>query len=338
MSALQLRFWAKTVLTQSIESSKIVRMRFWTSFTSYIAQISSGIFIAVCLFAIVAVIVLSVLKIRKINSAVAVVVSSVLCVFISIPLCSSFNSFVESKIAQGESLSKKTLLAEQKKKDAEISALKQEILLLKNAELSMQSMNKICEVALLETALKQIDVQKEPLVVKKGAGILADTIVEESLVIQTHDVNAKFGVDMKKVLVKEKEGSIVISGIHSKYIGSDKNITGHVLSEIRKVESKGSVVTTTIFNSVADKELSRRKEIEAEKLFQERLSKGLALSFMDSAVEKLAENFITAILAPTQKKLEFSEKEEGGVPILEFLEGRISEKDALLRALEEQSL
>ena len=196
----------------------------------------------------------------------------------------------------------------------------------------MQSMNRICEVALLETALKQIDVQKEPLNVRQGKGVFADTITEESLVIQAHDVNAKFGVDLRKVKAYEKDNTLYISGIRSKYIGSDKNITTHILSEIRKIETKGSMTTTTIFNSSADKELAHQKANAAEKMFQERLSKGLGVTFMDDAVVKLAQNFIIAILSPLQKQIVFVQ-EERGQPILDFLRSEIDEKSSLLKAM-----
>ena len=309
-------------------------MKIWADFLNYVRSMQAGFFVAVCIVAMLLVVLFAVLKLKRISATAAIVCSSVLCALLAFPLATSVNAFVDAKIEATDSMSRRTLLAEQKRKNAEIESLKTEIELLKSAQLSMQSMSRICEVALLETALKQIDVQKELLNSRRGAGILADTILEESLVIQTHDVNAKFGVDMQKVMVKKDGDALIISGIKSTYIGSDRNITNHVLSEIRKIESKGSVVTTTIFNSPSDKELARQKEIAAEKNFQERLSRGLEMQFMDDAVEKLAENFITAILAPLNVRLEFSRTENGeGVPVLEFLKTEIAQKNAALSSL-----
>ncbi len=306
---------------------------FWSKFIAYISSLSASLFIMVCLALIVCTIVFCALKLKKISATAAILVSSIVCSFFTVPLITSINAFVDAKIQASTSLSKNSLIAEQKKKEAEIQSLKEEIELLKSAQLSMQSMKGICEVALLETALRQIDVQKSPLNARKGAGILADTIIEESLVIQAHDINAKFGVDLQEVKVKEDGDTLFISGIKSKYIGSDKNITTHILSEIRKVETKGSATTTTIFNSSADKELARKKEIAAEKNFQERLSKGFELSFLDEAVVKLAENFITAILTPLDKKITFV-AEDKGEPILDFLANEIKDKSSELAALE----
>ena len=305
----------------------------WHKIISYISGLSAGLFIALCFSLMICVILFCTLKLRKLSVTASIVASSILCSFLTVPLITSINAFVASRIEANARISTSSLAAEQKKKDAEIKALREEIELLKSAELSMQSMSRICEMALLETSLKQIDVQKEPLTTKKGAGILADTIVEESLVIQAHDINAKFGVDLRQVKVIEEENTLYISGIKAKYIGSDKNITNHILSEIRKVELKGSSSTTTIFNSSADKELARQKEIDAENNFQKRLAKGLELKFMDDAVVKLAENFITAILSPLKKSIVFTSNDTGK-PILEFLSNEINEKNIMLEALD----
>ena len=300
----------------------------------FASGVGTAIFASAIFAAMALVMLFCALKISRKSPTVAVVVSGVICALLAIPLYQAIETYAGKKAQDSAKIPVEALLAEQKVRDAKIKSLNEEIELLKSARLSMQQMSRICEVALLETALRQIDVQKEHLNSRKGAGILADTITEESLVIQTHDVNAKFGVDLQKVKVRETDGGLLISGIKSKYIGSDRNITTHILSEIRKVEAKGSAITTTIFNSAADKELARQKEISAEKRFQERLSDGAALGFMDSAVEKLAENFIIAILAPLEKPISFVKDDSDGEPILDFLKAEIDEKTAILTALE----
>lgn len=137
-------------------------------------------------------------------------------------------------------------------------------------------------------------------------GVWANQVVNEVLVITSHDINAKYGVDLKTVRITEDKNNVLhITGIKSNYIGSNKNITNTILSEIRQVELKKSKDKKEMFTSkvtvLNDNESLQRATNYAQRYeleFQNRLMKGQESDFLDDAVVKLAQNFINVILAP----------------------------------------
>ena len=317
----------------------------WIRFLNWLEQVGSWLLVGVFIATLVILIGLIIWKIQE--RITAVILAVLVCVLCLIPLVSSINILVETKI-QGTAISEKRaelkniqlqvenemikkqnleLQNENLYKDYQIKSLDDEIDLLKNTQLSMNNLNRICEMALLETKLKSTDVRKEML--NSDKGIIADRVENEVLVITTHDINAKFGVDLKQVLVREgKKNQLIISGIKSKYIGSDKNISDVKVCEIREIKYKNGLVSNkAILN---DKENIQRASNYAqlyETEYQKRLSKGLESDFMDEAVEKLSQNFITVILAPLKKEISFDNTSySDGIPILDYLNNEIEEK------------
>ena len=317
----------------------------WIRFLNWLEQVGSWLLVGVFIATLVILIGLIIWKIQE--RITAVILAVLACVLCLIPLVSSINILVETKI-QGTAISEKRaelkniqlqvenemikkqnleLQNENLYKDYQIKSLDDEIDLLKNTQLSMNNLNRICEMALLETKLKSTDVRKEML--NSDKGIIADRVENEVLVITTHDINAKFGVDLKQVLVREGEkNQLIISGIKSKYIGSDKNMSDVKVCEIREIKYKNGLVSNkAILN---DKENIQRASNYAqlyETEYQKRLSKGLESDFMDEAVEKLSQNFITVILAPLKKEISFDNSSySDGIPILDYLNNEIEEK------------
>lgn len=317
----------------------------WLRFLNWLEQVGSWLLVGVFIAALVVLIGLIIWKIKE--RITAIVLTTLACVLCLIPLVSSINILIETKI-KGTAISEKKaelkaielqveneiikkqnleLQNENLYKDIQINNLDDEIDLLKNTQLSMNNLNRICEMALLETQLKSTDVRKEMLTFDKG--IIADRVENEVLVITTHDINAKFGVDLKQVLVREGDNNqLIISGIKSKYIGSDKNISDVKVCEIREIKYKNGLVSNkAILN---DKENLQRANNYAqlyETEYQNRLSKGLESDFMDEAVVKLSQNFITVILAPLKKEISFDNTAySDGIPILDYLNNEIEEK------------
>ena len=310
----------------------------WLRFLNWLEQVGSWLLVGVFIAALVVLIGLIIWKIKE--RITAIVLTTLACVLCLIPLVSSINILIETKI-KGTAISEKKaelkaiklqveneiikkqnleLQNENLYKDIQINNLDDEINLLKNTQLSMNNLNRICEMALLETQLKSTDVRKEMLTFDKG--IIADRVENEALVITTHDINAKFGVDLKQVLVREGDNNqLIISGIKSKYIGSDKNISDVKVCEIREIKYKNGLVSNkAILN---DKENLQRANNYAqlyETEYQKRLSNGLESDFMDEAVVKLSQNFITVILAPPKKEISFDNTAySDGIPILDHL-------------------
>ncbi|MDD7612477.1 MAG: hypothetical protein PUJ82_16340 [Spirochaetales bacterium] len=335
----------------------------WLSFLAWLEQVGSWLLVGVFSAAFVAVVVLIVWKIE--NRIVAIILTAAGSILCTIPLISTVNLLTEAKAkslaisekreelkslklqVENESLKKDNLELETKNLNQilTIGNLNNEIDLLKSAQVSMNSLNKICELALLETQLKQTDVHKEQIDTKEGAGVFADRIDNEILVITTHDINAKYGVDLKDVTIKEDSDRVLhVSGIKSKYIGSDKNISDTKLSEIRQVEYKQSKDKRDFLQSnvkvLTDTQSLQRATNYArqyETQFQNRLSLGQESNFLDDAVVKLAQNFITVTLAPLKQEIVFDSQKVEGVPILDYLNEKIKSKQNEIDSVKNKS-
>ena len=186
---------------------------------------------------------------------------------------------------------------------------------------------------------------------KMAWGALADKIGLENkigtevLVITAHDINAKYGVELKKVTIREDENGVLhVSGVKLKYIGSNRNISNTIVSEVRQVEYKKSKdgqmeqSKVTVLKDSASMNLAKNRAQQYEAQFQQKLEMGQESNFLDSAVVKLAQNFIKLTLASLKQDIVFDAQDETGVPILEYLNGKIKEKrseiDGLRQAMD----
>ena len=317
----------------------------WIRFLNWLSQVGSWLLVGVFIVALVVLVGLIIWKIQE--RIIAIVLTTLACVLCLIPLVSSINILIETKVkgsvisekkqeleslklqVENEMIKKQNLELQNENlyKDIQIKNLDDEIDLLKNTQLSMNNLNRICEMALLETKLKTTDVRKQTF--KSDKGFIADRVENEVLVITTHDINAKFGVDLKKVLVREgNDNQLIISGIKSKYIGSDKNISDVKLNEIREIKyKKGLVSNKAILNDKENIQIANNYAQLYETEYQKRLSDGLESDFLDEAIVKLAQNFITVILAPLKKEISFENNStSSGFPILDYLNNEIENK------------
>jgi hypothetical protein len=306
----------------------------------------------VCIFAVVF---FAMFKIRK-NSYLAIMLSTVVSCLLMVPIISSFNNLVDIKIKgyiidegmaeiQTQRVEAARLKAENKirelekeklenqitmaKQSIEIEALNDNIKLLENAGISMQSFQKILEVALLQTNLKQTLVRKEPLTaMEEGWGLRADYYNDETLVVITHDILAKFGVDLNVVKVSKLDGNtIIVSGIIPKFIGTSRNVSDTILKEYRRVNYKNGEVSSvdTRYDSSSIAKVDRKANVY-ESDFQRKLSEGLELGFMNDAVVQLAKNFITVMLAPVYRNIKFTEDEQPeALPLIKHLQKELEE-------------
>jgi hypothetical protein len=137
----------------------------------------------------------------------------------------------------------------------------------------------------------------------------------------THDINAKFGVDLNDVKIVKLDGNAVaVSGIHPIYIGADKNITTTPVKEIRRNNYKKGVISSVIVQNNAQSLNLADKYAESSKAdFQAKIKN--ELNFMDDAVVQLAQNFIRVMLAPLYKNIKFTDDEQpNALPIVEYLQ------------------
>ena len=263
-----------------------------------------------------------------------IVLSSILCCICMIPTIAGFNSYTlksikKNKIAELDreidarkkdkqileliNEIKKLKEAEELNKQIklEVKNLNDTVNLLKSTQANMQTFKEILEVALLETDLKQTSVYKEQLGDIQKSWIIdpfKEYTYEEALAIFTHRFTAKFGIDFKAIKVKPvpHTKALIISGIKPKFVGMSNSHDELQLAELRKVEYKNGVEKRSILNGNDHKKIKDFLD-KKNKEYQDSVNKGLQTDFMDDAVIKLAKNFITMILIPLDKKIEFDD-------------------------------
>jgi len=336
---------------------------FWYGMVGAFESAASALVIAGGLAGIAAVCFFAIFKLRKINAAAAIAVSTLAACLLMIPVISAFNKLVASRVegeilggakaeiraAQAEAAllraENNTRLLERErlenqislaKQSIEIEALNDKIKLLENSQVSMRSFEKILELALLQTNLKQTLVRKEPITrPEQGWGLRAEYYSDEALVVITHDISAKFGVDLNAIkIAKTDEDTVIVSGIRSKFIGASRNVSDTLVKEIRRLNFKKGVVSSIdVQNNAAQVNLANDYASRYEREFQTKLSEGLELGFMDDAVVQLARNFITVMFAPLYKNIRFDEAvRPGALPLTEHLEKELKAANEQLDA------
>jgi hypothetical protein len=346
---------------------------FWYELTDFLKGTASVLVIAGAFAGIIITLYFSIFRLSKKHHNLGIIFSTIVSCVLMVPVITSFNYLaalkVEGKIideskaeikAQREQIERlkaenKVKMLEREKLENEITIAKQSIeiealsnknMLLERAKLSMQSFQQIAELALTQANFKQTLVKKEPVTsVEAGWGLRADYHYDEILVVSTHDINAKFGVDLKDIkIAKQGEGSVAVSGIRPKFIGADKNLSDTVISEIRRNNYKnGALHSVDRKNDKASILLAENKRMQYETEFQLKVSEGIELAFMDNAIVQLAQNFIKIVLSPLYDNIAF---ETAGVPealpFLDYLTKELKEnneeKYKLLRMNEQMIL
>ncbi|UTC61284.1 hypothetical protein E4O05_06775 [Treponema sp. OMZ 787] len=303
---------------------------------------------AACIIGIVLVLFIASTKVRKINSVLAIVLSAVISCILMIPLMTAFNSFVSKKIVNEVTNSQlaeiearkaqiKLLAANQElrekekeildnkismqKQSIEIDSLEESLRVLQNTQLNMHSFKEILELGLLEANLKQTNLYRKNLSgITTGMGLKADQYYDEGLVVLTHDIDAKFGVDLKKIKItvsKDFPNILWIRDIQPKFLGASKNKHIKEVAEIRRVDIKNNIKTYSILNGQAEVKKANQYADLCEQEYQTRLSQGFETNFMNDAVLKLSENFIKLILSPLKKEIRFAAALDGTTLSLE---------------------
>lgn len=324
---------------------------------------------AACIISIVLVLFFASTKLRKINAVLAIVLSTALSCILMIPLMTAFNSFVNKKVVNevtdsqlAEIEARKTqiklLAANQElkekekeildnkinmqKQSIEISGLEDSLRVLQNTQLNMQSFKEILELGLLEANLKQTTLYRKQLSgISTGMGLKADQYYDEGLVILSHDIDAKFGVDLKKIKItvsKDFPNILWIKDIQPKFLGASKNKHVKEVAEIRRVDIKNNIKTYNILNGQSEVKKANQYADLCEQEYQTRLSQGLETNFMNDAVLKLAENFIKLILSPLKKEIRFDSGRDGDTMSLEdYIETELKEIQAKRLELEDSN-
>ena len=315
----------------------------------YIQSIATILVVAVCFAGIILTMWICLFKIK--NQKAAVIISSVVCCIIMIPLITSLNYYVrkaavisilneeENEVAKIRAENKARVLEKQRlenevliaKQSIEIETLNKKNILLDRARLQLQGFQQIAELALTQANFKYNLVRLEPTTpIEQGWKILADFYHDEILVVSSYDINAKFGIDLKEVKVtKTDNNSVTVSGIRPRFIGTNKWERNNMVKEIRRVDYKyGKRFRTRILDARQNEILADIKEQQFDLEFNRRISEGLEMTFMDDVIIQLAQNFIKIVLAPVYDNIIFDKvNRPEALPLMEYLAKELKEND-----------
>lgn len=220
-------------------------------------------------------------------------------------------------------------------------SLQNEIDFLRHAQLSIQDLERIMELNLLKTTLHQTEVKDTWIGTQKLYENRGDkrtqyaSVGKNYLVILTHDLTAKYGINMRDLKAYEDEsGRLVVSGVKPIFTGmtgvSDKKQYAEVVNSFFSAD--GTLVEK--YFSMDKKDLQAASDY-ADWCVNEFHRKVETMEDLDSnvyeQVSDSAENLLTVILSPTGKEIVFSQEEkEGAVPLMDYLQQKIDEKKKLL--------
>jgi len=333
-------------------------MNFWYKTLDSLKSITPVLAIAGALAGVIITLYFSIFRLGKKHHNLAIIFSTIVSCVLMVPVITAFNNLVVLRIegsiidegkaeiraqrAEAERLiaENKMKLLEREKLDNEITIAKQSIeiealnannMLLERARLSMQSFQQIAELALTQANFSQTLVRKEPVTpIETGWGLLADYYYDEALVVIAHDINAKFGIDLKEVkIAKASDNSVVVSGIRPKFIGANQNESKTLVKEIRRIDNKfGVPYRVRIKDQRQDVTLADIKANQYELEFQKKLSEGVEMAFMDNAIVQLAQNFIKIVLAPLYSNIVFNNTDvPEALSLLDYLTKEINENN-----------
>ena len=220
-------------------------------------------------------------------------------------------------------------------------SLQNEIDFLRHAQLSIQDLERIMELNLLKTTLHQTEVKDTWIGTQKLYENRGDkrtqyaSVGKNYLVILTHDLTAKYGINMRDLKAYEDEsGRLVVSGVKPIFTGmtgvSDKKQYAEVVNSFFSAD--GTLVEK--YFSMDKKDLQAASDY-ADWCVNEFHRKVETMEDLDSnvyeQVSDSAENLLTVLLSPTGKEIVFSQEEkESAVPLMDYLQQKIDEKKKLL--------
>ncbi|GHV08066.1 hypothetical protein FACS189485_19130 [Spirochaetia bacterium] len=305
-------------------------------FSRNVQGLAGALIMILCIAGILALAIFMIVK--KINKPIAVIATALGSCILMMPIMWGLNNLVESKVGTIETtLIKRNQIREQERK---INELENQIRQIESTGFNLQEFQKILELGLIETSLRQTVLDKKVFDTTHRGFIGIDVNYDwEYLGVMTNSLTAKFGVDLKKIKLynsTDSSDTIMIYGIQAKFLGTSEYESNVEVSEVRKLILNGNSVITNIQidNSKPAKDALRTQENLMESTYRRRLNQGLETDFMDETVEKLAENFIKMILAPLNKKIIFSNIENpDALDLSSFLEQVKAEKSMELEIL-----
>jgi hypothetical protein len=255
------------------------------------------------------------------------------CIFM-IPTIWAFNNFVEAKVGMNETQRiNRTAIVEQ---NIKIQELENTIKNLEYAKFNVNGFERIMKLGLLEVEMTQTAFYQRGISDAQSRFFgLGGYENMEYLGVAYHDIKATYGIDLRSIRISTKnENTIIVSNIEPIFMGTSKNNTRWILSEIRKLvrDNNGKISKTDIIDTRETRGIINDEEREILQEYQERLHKGLETAYLNVAVIELAKNFIKTIFLTLNKEIEFDNDENSNaLPLLDFINQQLVEKEVELK-------
>ena len=324
---------------------KDVAFKFYGVWDSIQQTLVQGIMIAIFVLSILSIAFIVFIAIRSLqkkqmqNAIYPTILAIILSCILMIPTTLSFNKLIKIGVIKlkKEELSKLYLEIENEqlkndnlKKEISNNSLQKQVNLLKASQVSAMQFEKIADIALIKTNIKQTKVWSEPISqLYEGKGIFADYYNDNILVVNTYDIDAKFGIDFEKIKIKKTDdGKIQFTGFEPKYVGSPKNIKNSIIKEVRRHDYKGNRLSETrILQDTGYMNQANELENKYDKQYQESLENMENWGFLKDAIVSLGQNFIRMIFEPVYgDNIEFVEEDDGTfVKIKDYIDFEISQ-------------
>lgn len=320
-------------------------------------SISQGLMIAICAASILCIIAVVFFVIRHLSkkqetgSIVPVIMVTVVACFFTIPATLSMTNLIKIGIRKElrnisqEELENIQLKVKNKqlehtkleqenqlmKQEIELNSLNKQVNLLKACQVSAMQFQKIAEIALIKTNIQQTKVwHQQDSAVHEGWGLQAEYYLDGVLVVNTYDIDAKFGIDFNKIKIKKiSNDKIQVSGIKPTYIGASKNIRNTEIKELRRYNYKNkSIASIAILNKPTDVRKADTLADEFDKEYQESLQDMKNWSYLTDPIVTLGQNFVKLIFAPAYAEIIFTEEDtEDYLPLKEYIETEIQKNE-----------
>lgn len=315
----------------------------WISFINWISQSASWLLVGVLIAGLIVIIGFIIWKLKDF-AILSIILAASAGIIFTIPLISTVNYLVEKKAEEvaisekklelktlvtqieNESLKKANLEKENKilEQELKLGNLNKEISLLKASQVSAMQFQKIAEVALIKTKMKQTKVWYESLSdLNKGLGLKASSFDDKVLVVNTYDIDPKFGINFNSIKVKKiDDNKIQVSGIIPSFIGFEQVEKINHIKEIRRndYDKNNNLIRTTVNNNDEALRNAAAYESKYDSEYQTSLKNMENWSFLEESLVSLGENFVRMILGNVYENIEFVESSDDSfLPLESYL-------------------
>ena len=246
-----------------------------------------------------------------------------------IPLTLLGNSILQKTFKNPAEIN--SALTEQNKlHKSKISQLEKQLEIAKQNKAVINDYQTVNQHVLLQTSLNQIKYWEDVTSREKGLmDMLKDSVETKPVVVNSYNIEAKYGIDMNKIKVKRvNDSKLQITGVEPVYIGSTRFDKKTMLKEIRKEGYKnGSKVSSTIYTDGEYMQQADKYENEKDREFRESFANKDNIGPFKKAITELGQYDIRKMFYNSSPEIEFLDNDvndESFVSLDDFIKNEIS--------------